>query len=264
MSKELANVINEETLALLAESYPVEQNNYKIILPRLGFISQDKTEGKGKAMKVVAEAGVFFFEVQSDEEVDGVKKWNKTEIGTEVEGIILFARKQLRMYDSKTEKFTSSPVYDSDSEVVPLFCDKVEVGRGTPKELQAQYEYLDENGKTRSRLEETRVLYIKVADTVYQLNLRGSSMYSFLTYSRKTLPPSVITVLNSEAKEKGTIQWNQITFTEKRKLTQDEAVGIVAEVQDIKNTIASEKAQYVTPTVSAEYIEAKQKADKAF
>jgi hypothetical protein len=64
--KELANVVSEETLVALQESYPVEQNGQRIILPRLGLVSQDQTEevknpktGK-KEIKIITEAGTFF------------------------------------------------------------------------------------------------------------------------------------------------------------------------------------------------------------
>lgn len=268
MKKEtgLSNVLSEESLALLQESYPMDKGLNRIILPRLGMISQDKTEGKGKAMRVVAEAGTFFVERETDEinEETGKKVWAKDEIGTEIEGIILFQRKQLRMYDETTEEYTSSPVYDTDEEVVPLFCNKTEVGRGTPKELKAKYSYTGEDGKTKSKLEDNRILYVLYNDDVYQMNLRGSSMYSFLTYARKILPPSVITVFNSEPKEKGSIAWNQMTFIAKRKLTEKEAQEVIEKVQEIKVAIQLEKNQYGAPSTDTEVVKyAKELEDSA-
>jgi len=63
--KELANVVSEETLVAMQEAYPVEQGGQRIILPRLGMISQDVTEevknaktGK-KEIKLVTEASTF-------------------------------------------------------------------------------------------------------------------------------------------------------------------------------------------------------------
>lgn len=262
--RELANVASEETLQALQESYPVEQGGQRIMLPRLGMVSQDVVEGKGKAMKVVTEAGTFFIEKQTDEEdEDGKKIWERTEIGTEIEGIILFQRKQLRMFDEKTEEYTSSPVYDKDDEIVPIFCNKQEVGRGTPKELQAQFEYTDKNsGKVRSKLEVNRILYVEYEGEIYQMNLRGSSMYSFLGYSRKVLPPSVITTFNSEPKEKGSIAWNQMTFNVKRKLSDKEAQEILHKVSEIKRAVQFEKDQYSAVTV--EVIEARKKVDEEY
>lgn len=245
MTKAISTEVNQETLAILGDSYPVEATAQRISLPRLGMISQDKTEGKGKAMKVVQEAGTFYIEKQTDEQDENGKNiWEKDELGDSIEGVILYQRKQLKMYDEATEEYTSSPIYDTDDEVVPLWCNKNEVARGTSAELKAKYQYVAEGGKTKSKLEENRILYVQYKGEVYQMNLRGSSMYSFLTYARKTLPPSVITILSSESKEKGSIAWNQMMFTPKRKLTQEEAESIVEIVQQIKTTIHLEKMQY--------------------
>lgn len=261
-TKALANVADDETLATLSESFPVEPGVNRILLPRLGMVSQDQVEGKGKSMKVVTEAGTFFIEKQTDEvDEDGKKKWEREEIGTSIRGLILFQRKQLRMYDEKTELFTSSPIYDSEEEVVPLFCDKNEVGRGTPKELKEKYQYTDKEGKVKSKLEDNRILYVEVDDTIYQLNLRGSSMYAFMTYSRKVSPPTVITEFSSEAKEKGSIEWNQMTFTPVRKLTQKEAEAAVNKIKEIKTAIVLEKSQY-NNQVDVEVIKRSKEADK--
>jgi len=252
-SKALSTELSADTIALLEDSYPVEQSANRITLPRLGMVSQDKVEGKGKAMKVVTEAGTFFVEKPTDEEnEEGKKVWSHDEIGDSIEGVILFQRKQLRNYDEKTEQYTSSPVYDNDDEVLPLFCDKAEVGRGTPAELKAKYEYTDKDGKVKSRLEDNRILYVEHKGEIYQMNLRGSSMYSFLTYARKVLPPTVVTVFSSEAKEKGTIAWNMMTFNAKRKLTQAEADSVVAKIGEIKNAVRAERGQF--NTVKAEVI----------
>lgn len=244
-SKALSTEVNESTLAALQESYPVEQGANRIMLPRLGMISQDKVEGKGKSMKVIAEAGTFFVEKPTEEEDENGKKvWEREELGDAVEGIILFQRKQLRMFDQATEQFTSSPVYDNDEEVLPLFCDKAEVARGTVKELKEKYQFTDKDGKTKSKLEDNRILYVLYKGEPYQMNLRGSSMYAFMTYARKVVPPAVVTVFGSEAREKGSIAWNQMTFTAKRKLTQSEAEDILRRVQEIKAAVSMERAQF--------------------
>jgi hypothetical protein len=260
----LANVADQETLALLQESYPVEQTTNRIQLPRLGMYSQDKTEesknpktGK-KEIKILAEAGTFYTENQTDEEDENGKRiWAKTDIGTSIEGVILYQRKQLSYYDEATEEYTSSPVYDTDEEIVPLWCNKKEIARGTPKELKAMYEYVAD-GKTKSKLKDNRILYVEYNGEVYQMNLHGSSMYSFLTYSRSLLAPSVVTAMSSEAKEKGTIAWNQMSFSPVRKLTQQEAMDVLAKVQDIRMTVAMEKDQYVKKeTTSTEIVDKK-------
>lgn len=240
--KELTNQPTEQQLAELRSSFPTEPAFNRILLPRLGMVSQDKTEGRGKTLKVISEAGTFFTERETEElDENGKKIWAKTELGTEINGIIFFARKQLRYYDEATEKYTSSPIYDLDSEVVPLFCDKKEVARGTPADLKKNYEYTDKDGKVKSRLEENRILYVLYEDEVYQMNLRGSSMYSFMKYARSVLPPSVITTFGSETREKGSIVWNAMTFEVARPLTTDEADLIVAKQKEIRDAIVSEK-----------------------
>jgi hypothetical protein len=242
-TKAVSTVVSQEVLAQLQESYPVEQGTNRISLPRISYVSQDKTEGKGKAMKVVTEAGTFFTEEQTDElDENGKKLWEKSEIGTELDAIIFYQRKQLKMYDEATEKYTSSGVYDSDTETVKLWCDKKEVASGTPEELKKKYKYTDKAGKEKSALEENRLLYVLMNEKVYQLTLRGSSMYSFLSYRKNVLPVGVVTHISSEPKEKGDIQWNQMTFTVVRPINADEATDILEKVSALKFAIGAEKS----------------------
>ena len=267
----LSTEVSSETLAALSADYPVEAGAQRIMLPRLGFVSQDKTEevkdpktGK-KKINIVTEAGTFFTEVESDEtDSEGKKVWTRSEIGTEVKDVvIIFQRKQLRYFDSTTQEFTSSPVYDNDTEIVPLFCNKAQVHRGTPEELRKLPQFqVTENGKTKTKLEDNRILYVLLDGIVYQMNLRGSSMWAFRSWARKVLPPSVLVTLNSESKTAGSNNWNQMTFTVQRKLTESEGQDILAKVQDIKATIQAEKDQYGTQSV--EYAEEQKKVDKAF
>jgi hypothetical protein len=246
MTKALANVASDKQLAELQSEFPTEPTFNRIFLPRLGLVSQDKTEGKGKKMKVVAEAGEFFIERQT-EEVNpdtGYKIWERDEIGEEFEGVILYQRKQLRMYDENTEKYSSTPIYDNEDEVLPLFCDKKQIEKGTPQELKAIYEYEGDNGRMKSKLEDNRIVYVLYKGEMYQMNLRGSSMYSYMSYTRKTTPNTVVTTFNSEAKEKGSIEWNQMTFDAKRPLSSKEADEVIAKTVEIKEAIVAEKAHF--------------------
>ncbi len=81
---EVMNIASEEALAILKDSYPVEQGFKRTFYPRLGFFSQDQTEGKGKGMRVVSEAGTFYVEKQSDQvdEETGKTIWSKEEISS--------------------------------------------------------------------------------------------------------------------------------------------------------------------------------------
>lgn len=247
MSKEITTRASQEIMEQLKQSFPTDPGVNRIMLPRLSMASQDKTEGKGKAMKVVTEAGTFFIERQSDEidEETGKKIWTKEEIGKNFEGIILYQRKQLRYYDDSTQTYTSSPIYDEDDEVVPLWCNKAEVARGTPAELKKQYMYTDKEGKEKSKLEDNKILYVLYNGEVFQMNLRGSSMYSFKAYARKFVPNTVLTAFSSEAKEKGSIAWNQMEFKAVRELNQEEAEAVIAKLSEIATSIKMEKATYV-------------------
>jgi hypothetical protein len=263
MTKELATQPTEASMQALRNEFPQDLGFNRIMLPRLTFKSQDVTEGKGKAMKVVMEAGTFIEERETDDEDEetGKKIWEKKELGSEIEGIIIFQRKQLRYFDESTEEFTSSPIFDDENEVVPLFCNKAEIAKGTPAELKKNYEFTGTDGKVRSKLEENRILYVLMGDEMYQLNLRGSSMYSFLAYARKTLVPSVLTTMNSEPKEKGSIAWNQMTFTAKRSLTQAEIDTVLEKIGEIKAAIAEEKAYFGKQAATAPALVAGKDAD---
>jgi glycerophosphoryl diester phosphodiesterase len=252
MSKEVSTAASNEALAALRDAFPVDPSAARIILPRLTLVSQDKVKetgtGKAKKIEVLTAAGTYLTEVETDEEdADGKKVWKKTEIGESFDGVILYQRKQLRMYDAKTEQFTSSPIYDTDDETVPLFASKAEVARGTPAELKSKYMTTDEQtGKPKSKLEDNVVLYVKKSDDqkVYQLTFRGSSMYSFKQYSRKVLVPSVETTFSSEARAKGTTNWNMATFAVKRRLDANEIAAVTDEVNSIRSMVAAEKSQY--------------------
>lgn len=243
---ELATVASEQELAILRESYPVEQGFNRTLYPRLGMYSRDVAEGKGKQMKVVTEAGTFYTEKQTEEidEETKKKKWEREEIGTEIEAIILFERKQLKFFDG--ENYTSSPVYDSEDEVLPLFCNKAEVDRGTVKELKSREKYqgTTAKGKATSKLEENRVLYVLYNEEVYQMNLRGTSMFAFLTYKRSVTPNTVLTHIKSEAKENGAISWNQMMFEAVRVITKEEAQIVTECLENIKSDISAEKGRF--------------------
>lgn len=264
--KEVMVPMTDEQKAQMQQDYPQEAGMQRIMLPRFGLVSQDITEEvkdpktKKKTINVLSEAGTFFTEKQGEEEetveVDGKdvkrKKWDRTELGTEAEGTIIYQRKQLKYYDESTEEYTSSPIYDTDDEEIPLFLNKKEIKRGTPAQLKTLYPGTNQAGKAISKLEDNRILYILIDGEVYQCNLRGSSMYSFFTYGRKTLVPSVLTKFGSEPKEKGSINWNMMTFETVRELTKDEADAVLEKVGEIKQGIAAEKAFYANQAGTAQ------------
>ena len=242
---------SEQDLAILRESFPTEPSSSRITLPRLGIYSQDVTEGTGKSLKVIAEQGQFYTESPSEElNEDGKRVWEKTIIGTEFEGCILFQRKQLSHYDQASELFTSSPIYDTDDEVIPLWCDKQEVDKGLPKELQAKEKYAGKNskGKYMTTLKDNRILYVEYEGKVYQMSVHGSSMYAYSDYRKKVLgalaPCEVITKFGSENQEKGKIKWAQVTYAKKRLLNAKEVAEVMEKVKEISATVKAEKSQY--------------------
>lgn len=257
MTKSTEVAASSDMMEQLKQSYPSELGALRIQLPRLSMVSQDQKEetrnpktGK-KEIHIVTEAGTFHTELQTDvdeigedDKPTGKKLWEKTDIGTKFEAVILFQRKQLRMYDESTETFTNSTVYDTDEEVIPLFANKAEVARGIPAELKAKYMFTDKTGKNRSALEDNRILYVLKDGEVYQLNLRGSSMFSFMAYARKNIPNTVVTEFSSEAMEKGDIAWNKMTFIALRPLEEEEAIDVLERVTQLKNAVSLEKASF--------------------
>lgn len=240
----VTTTLTDEQRALLGQMTPQEQGFTRIQLPRLGMYSQDKFEGKGKSAVLVKEAGMFYLELPPETK-DG--DWKKMEIGTSMEGIVLYHRKQLSYYDNATEKYTSSPIYDTLEDIIPLFMDGKEVHRGTTAELKAKYAYTDpDDGKVKSKLEDMRVLYILKDGQVYQMTLRGSSMWAFSKYAKSCLVSSVLTKFNSEAKENGSIAWNQMTFDAVREITPEEANIVIDNLQKITTSIADEKAYFAS------------------
>lgn len=248
-TKAVAVAASDEVLAQLASAYPQEEGGKGIFLPRLGMVSQDVVEttgtGKNKKTNIITPAGEFFIEQQTDElDEDGKKKWERQELGDTIEGIIFYKRHQLRMYDEDTEEYTSSPVYDSPDEILPLFCNKKEVARGTPKELKAKYMFTDKKGKVKSALEDNRVLYVLKDGEAYQMSLRGSSMYSLLSYEKGVQPPTVVTQFTSEPNENGGIAWNKMLFKALRKLNAKEAKQVADLQKNTAETIKASKESY--------------------
>ncbi len=114
--------IDEKELMTLNEAFPVVEQNNRLSLPRFGMLSKDIVEesgtGKKKTIKVIEASGTFFTEVGSGDDVE------KTFLeGEEKDVIIVFHRKQLKYFDKGLEKFISSPIFDTDDQVIPLYLD---------------------------------------------------------------------------------------------------------------------------------------------
>lgn len=243
MSKQNTEVMsqpNKELLARLQQNTPQEEGYTRVSLPRLGFFSQDQTEGKGKATVVTNEAGTFYLETKDGD------KYVKNEIGKEIELIVVYSRKKLCYFDSATEEYTSSSLYDNDNDEVTLFKGGKIVIKGYPEDLRGmgQYQKVGDDGKLKSKLEVNRVLYVLYNNELHELTIRGSSMYAFSTYAKSLLVTSVKTHITSTPEQKGSIEWNKMQFVSMGTLSDDELMQVLNMQDEIKDGIAQEKAYF--------------------
>lgn len=225
MAKKEVQTLSEEQLAVLNENYPVNDDNSRQSLPRFGLLSKDIIEesgtGKNKKITVVQAAGTFYTEKDLGEvDENGKKVWTKEFLdGEEQDVIIVFHRRQLRKYDSSLKKFISSPVFDNDQQIIPLYLDKQVIKRGTQAELQALYPALTQKGKPTSDLKEETILYVLYNDEMYQFNLSQSSKWAFKDYKKTVNPSTVVTTLGSVEETFGTNTYRKITFKNKSIIT---------------------------------------------
>ena len=243
-----------ETLAALAAAFPEESGFQRAFYDRLAFVSKDVTEkvGKGKdaKMEIITPAGMFSIQRPTDEKranKDGKESivWSNDELGDEIDAIILFKRNQLKYFDEANDSYVSSTVFDSAEEEVKLFQNGKEIAKGTKDQLKGMYAYKDENtGKQKSKLEDNAILFVLHGEDVLQLNLRGSSMYSFMDYRRKQVPNTVVTQMTSSEQENGSNRWNKIEFKALRPLTQEEAMLVGEKTRGIMSEIAAEKRHF--------------------
>ncbi len=247
---EVMTTASEEQLQELRAGMPVDEGFTRNLLPRLGMFSQDIVEGKGKQMKVITEAGTFFTEKPTDEEKDGKKVWAKEELGNEIEGILLYQRKQLKYFDAPGNSFVNSSVYDSANDIIKLFQNGAEIASGTEAELKALEQFdsgeTDTKGNPKSLLKDNRILYVLYNDELYQMNLGGTSMYAWMKYSRSCVAPGVITRMNSESKVNGKVSWNQMTFVKVRTVTTKEFELVKEKQKEISDAVEQEKAFYAS------------------
>jgi len=240
--------IDEKELANLNEAFPVVEANNRLVLPRFGMLSKDIVEetgtGKKKTIKVIEASGTFFTEVGNGEDVE------KTFLeGEEKDVIIVFHRKQLKYFDKGLEQFISSPVFDTDDQIIPLYLDKRVVAKGTKDELQARYPALTQKGKKTSDLKEHKVLYVLVDGEFYQMNVSISSGWAFSKYASGfkdgTSPATVVTTLSSSEETFGTNTFRKIVFTNKRPINAEELAQVKESQSLIKDVAEATQAYYL-------------------
>jgi hypothetical protein len=240
----------EITTELVGDSYLPKENTFiRKTFPRISFTSQDKTEGKGKTMKVVEEAGTFFLEKPTDETDDKNKKiWSHVEIGKSLEGIIFFTRKKLSYYDQPNNAFISSSYFDQDTDEIVLWSAGKQIAKGTKAQLQAPYMFKKEDGKASCKLAENKVLYVLYQGEVYELTVKGTSMYSYSSYYKECNgePNKNLTLMTPEDCENGSISWSKIIYKRVRQLTQDEWDTTRELAKEMIEGIAEEKAYFAS------------------
>lgn len=239
------SVTNQDLINQANQNMPSNDGFRRRIFPRLVMQTQDKTEGKGKAMTVIAEAGMFHSEVETPEiDGDGKAIWDNNDLGKSFEGTVVYYRKKLSMYDDATKKYTSSPLYDDETDVITLFCDRQKIATGTPKDLKALYMFTDKEGKQKCLLQEMRALYVLYGGEVYEMTVKGTSMYSFLDYARRCNPSVFRCEFNSKERENGATNWNEMTFRNLRPLDTEELQTVLGLQSDIREGIAMEKEYF--------------------
>lgn len=255
-TKAVAKTASQEQIDLLAGSFPAEDRATRISLPRLMMLSKDVTEEgkdpktKKKTINIIQPAGTFYIEKPGDEDVEGkdgkpYKPWVRDYFeGKEtIDVVIVYKRKQLRFYD-ESQGWISSPVYDTADQVIPLFCDRKEIHRGTPKELQALYPAVTAKGKPSSKLKDETILYVLHEGNFYQMNLSQSSKWAFSDYAKKVNPSTVVTTIGAIEQENGSNKYSVMTFEESRAINAEEAELAIEKVNEMKTAVESEKAFY--------------------
>lgn len=255
--KQEENKLTEQQLAILNESYPVSEESNRLQLPRLGLLSKDvvKEEGSGKNKKITVlnAAGEFYTEKDlGDTNEEGKKVWTKEFIdGETIDVVIVYHRYQLRKYDSSLEKFISSPMYDNESQIIPLFLDKQQIKKGTEKELQALYPALTQKGRPTSDLKKDVILFLLFKGELHQLNLSQSSKWEFMSYKKKVNPSTVITTLSSTEETFGTNTYRKMMFNIKRIITPEEADGVIESQGQVKSQVESDAKFLLAPAPGA-------------
>lgn len=245
-----------EQLAILDSGYPVSDEVSKLTLPRFGMISKDITEstgtGKLKKISVLQASGTFFTEEDKGEVGENGKKvWTETFLDKDKQDVVIvFHRKQLRMYDSSLEKFYSTPIFDNSEQVLPLYLDKQVVKRGTQKQLQDLFPAVTLKGKPSSKLKEETILYVLIDGVLHQCNLSQSSKWEFMSYKKSVNPSTVITTISSVEETFGDNTFRKMIFTKKRNINGGEFDEVVENQRLLKDQVEADKRFFVPEIVA--------------
>lgn len=246
----MSKKVDPQELAILNEAFPIVESTDRVRYPRMNMLSKDEVEttgtGKNKKIKVIEAAGTFYIDVKGDN--DEFEK-NFLEGDTQ-DFIIVYHRKQVKYFDKGLNKFISSPIFDTDEQIVPLYLDKRVIARGTKAELQARYPALTQKGKKTSDLKEYKVLYVLYAGKMYELNMSVTSGWAFSKYASSfkdgASPATVVTTIGSVEETNGSNTYRKMTFVKGRAIDADELELIKENQQAVKESAESSAQYYLT------------------
>lgn len=250
MSTELE--VKSSVFDQLRESYPQHAGDdyQKTFLPQIRFKAKAVLDDNDV---VVTKAGTFVNVIRDEEKnADGKYEYTEEAIGTSLKDVsVVFERYRLSFYDAPDNSYISSPLFDDkDNEVVKLFGGGKEIASGTVKELQEPY-MVEENGKRRSALKLQKVLYVVVDGVLHEMALSVGNGFAWSNFKRTCEVSLVKFTIDSKKTEYGGNKYNEMTFTVGDYLTEEEALANLKLIQDIKASIAAEKAYYGQVTATA-------------
>ena len=257
MTKTIQTTLSQDQIQELKLQQPIENSYQKMHFPELGMLSQDETEesgtGKAKKIEVINAAGEFFIKTKEEVIEDGKTKnvySNKYFDGETLEGIIVYHRKMLKMWDAGNKVFITTPIFDDENEIIPLFSsgkkytkDGMEV-KGNIKQLQSLFPAVSAKGTPTSKLKQITILYVLMDDKMYQMELSASSTWLFSDYKRNNVVPAVVTSIGSLEDTQGVVVYRKCTFKSIGSISTEQFETVKQMVIDIKDFINAEKEYF--------------------
>ncbi len=228
----------------LRQAYPqhAEDSYVKNVLPQIRFKAKAVLDESGE--KVAIKAGTFVLVVKGEEK-DGKAEYVETIIGEKIAIDVLYERYKLSYFDSASEEYVSSPVFDDKTEIVKLFKGGKQYASGTVAELQALPEFIVmEEDKKKCKLELQKVLYVLYDGVLHETSLSRGNGFAWRKFKQENVAPAIHTEITSEKTEHGGNKYNQMVFKNVGWLTEEEAERNLALVESIVKGIEAEKAYY--------------------
>jgi len=249
---QITTTADAAVLAALGAQVPADAGFTRIQLPRIAFKAKAKIEqdpDDEDKMKVIFKAGSFFTERETDEkDEEGKAVWDRENIGTTLEGIVVYKRKQLRYYDEPSTTYYSTPIFDTPDQVIPLFAGGKKIASGTPAALKKMdiFKY-EKEGKTRSYLADNTIVYLLVGEELFQFSITSlGAVIDFSKYGQKVQYglAANVTRFTSTKEVKGDNNYNALKFEASRLISAEEAPLVQEKINQIVDAIEAEKAYY--------------------